>query len=79
MPPTWMTTRGANPRAAYYRAVAAALLWVGGSTVFGLGFGIGFLGEPAPWKGAAAFACWGVSSLMLLGAARLAGIWKRSD
>ena len=74
-----MTTKGANSWAAYYRTVAAALLWVGGMALFGWGFGIGFLADPAPWKGAAAFACWGVSSLMLLGALRLAGLWKGAD
>ena len=71
-----MTTKGANSQATYYRAVAAALLWVGGMALFGWGFGIAFFGEPAAWKGAAAFACWGVSSLMLLGALRLAGLWR---
>ena len=73
------TTKGANSRPAYYRAVAAALLWVGGSAVFGWGFGLAFFGDPAAWKGAAAFALWGVSTLLVAGALRLAGFWRKGE
>ena len=61
------------------RWVAAGFLWVGGSAVFGWGFGLAFLSDPAPWKGAAAFALWAVSALMVGGAVRLSGIWKPSQ
>lgn len=64
-----MLTRGAN------RLAGAALLWVGGSALFGWGFGIAFFGDPAAWKGAACFALWAVSALMIGGAARLSGLW----
>jgi hypothetical protein len=67
-------------RAARYARIgklaAAGLLWVGGSALFGWGFGIAFFGDPAPWKGAAAFALWAVSTLMIGGALRVAGLWK---
>ena len=58
------------------RWAAAGFLWVGGSALFGWGFGIAFFGDPAPWKGAAAFALWAVSTLLIGGAMRLAGLWK---
>ena len=61
------------------KLVFAALLWVGGSTLFGLGFGIAFFGDPAPWKGAAAFGLWGLSTLLVAGALRLAGFWKKEE
>lgn len=75
-------TRDANRAARYARIgklAAAGLLWVGGSGLFGWGFGIAFFGDPAPWKGAAAFALWGCSTLLVAGALRLAGFWRKED
>ena len=75
-------TKDASRRVRYARVVtlaAAGVLWMGGSALFGWGFGIAFLGDPAPWKGAAAFALWGASSLMLGGALKLAGILTRKE
>ena len=59
------------------RWAAAGLLWVGGSALFGWGFGLAFLSDPAPWKGAAAFGLWGLSTLFVAGALRLAGFWRK--
>ena len=77
-----MTIRDASRSARYARVgtlAAAGLLWVGGSALFGWGFGIAFLGDPAPWKGAAAFALWGCSTLLIAGALRLAGFWRKEE
>ena len=72
--------KDANSIVRYYRAgklAAAILLWVGGSTLFGWGFGLAFLSDPAPWKGAATFALWGLSTVLVAGALRLAGFWRK--
>lgn len=66
---------GATTGTRYFRLSCAALLWVGGSALFGWGFGLAFFADPAPWKAAACFALWAVSGLMVGGAARLAGVW----
>ena len=66
--PIWTMTKGV-------RWGAAGLLWIGGFAAFGWGFGIAFFGDPAAWKGAAAFALWAVSTVMIGAAVRLAGFW----
>ena len=77
-----MTIRDASRRASYARVgklAAAGVLWLGGFAAVGWGFGIAFLGDPAPWKGAVAFALWGCSTLLIAGALRLAGFWRKGE
>lgn len=61
-----------RPLRRWVRLVGASLAWLTSWTLFGWGFGIAFLGDPAPWKGAVAFACWGASSILAIIALRLA-------
>ena len=71
--------KGADNRAQLGKLAAAALLWVAGCAIFGWGFGLAFFGDPAAWKGAAAFALWGLSTLLVAGALRLAGFWRKGE
>lgn len=57
----------------YWRPATAAVLFLAGSSLVGLGFGLTFLrAETAsPWIATVSFLIWGVAGLAFIGAARL--------